>query len=129
MDVSETFKTLGDETRLRILNLVCGRELCVCLIKEVLNLQQPNVSKHLGRLKAAGIISCRKISQWCFFRISDTFKAECGALCEFMRTIWSSEKIYLEDTRRLECLMETNDCCEELIRKASRAGVAVARRG
>lgn len=127
MDVSETFKALGDETRLRILNLLWGRELCVCIIKEVLELLQPNVSKHLGKLKSSGIISCRKISQWCFFRISDGFKKECVKLCEYLENVWASGKVFAQDTKKLEYLIKTNDCCEELIRKANRA-IAAARR-
>ncbi len=128
MDVSETLKALGDETRLRILNLLFGRELCVCLIKEALGLMQPNVSKHLARLKASGIISCRKISQWCFFRISEEFKDKCAALCEFLHSEWAAKRIYTEDIKRLEILMKNNDCCEELIEKAKRSDIAVIER-
>jgi ArsR family transcriptional regulator len=128
MDVSETLKALGDETRLRILNLLSGRELCVCLIKEALELLQPNVSKHLGRLKASGIISCRKISQWCFFRVSDEFKDMCGALCDFLENEWAAKRIYTEDIKRLEYLMKDNDFCEKLIEKAKRTNVAVVPR-
>lgn len=36
----ELFKALGDETRLRILNLLTEREVCVCEIVEILNPKQ-----------------------------------------------------------------------------------------
>jgi ArsR family transcriptional regulator len=128
MDVSETLKALGDETRLRILNLLSGRELCVCLIKEALGLLQPNVSKHLSRLKSSGIIRCRKISQWCFFRINDVFINECKELCEFLQGEWATERIYIEDIKRLEYLMATNDCCEQLLQKVRCQKVAITQR-
>ncbi len=117
MNVSETLRALGDETRLRILNLLSGRELCVCLIKEALGLLQPNASKHLGRLKSSGIIRCRKISQWCFFRISDEFKEGCKELCGFLENEWARGRIYKEDIKRLEYLLANNNCCEQLLQK------------
>lgn len=121
MDISETFKALGDETRLRILNLVSKHELCVCLIEETLGLLQPNVSKHLSRLKQSGIISCRKVSQWCFFSINENYKKECGKLCEFLEGEWAKEDKYISDLKRLEHLMKTNDCCQKLLQKTQRA--------
>jgi ArsR family transcriptional regulator len=125
MDISETFKTLGDETRLRILNLLSRHELCVCIIREVLDLLQPNASKHLSRLKTAGIINCRKVSQWCFFSISETFKAEYAKLYELLQSEWARGELYIEDADRLERELMTNDCCEKLLIKAKkRARVA-----
>jgi ArsR family transcriptional regulator len=120
MDMSETFRTLGDETRLRILSLISGHELCVCIIKEALDLLQPNVSKHLSRLKSAGIIDCRKVSQWCFFSISEDFKAKYVRLYEFLKDEWAKEGQYAEDLIKLESLMQTSDCCEKLLEKAKK---------
>jgi ArsR family transcriptional regulator len=121
MDISEMFKALGDETRLRILNLVSKHELCVCIIEETLGLMQPNVSKHLSRLKHSGIISCRKISQWCFFRVNEKYKNECGKLCEYLEEEWAKGNPYARDLRKLEYLLKTNDCCQELLQKAKRS--------
>lgn len=127
MIISETFKTLGDETRLRILNLIFRHELCACLIEETLGLLQPNASKHLNRLKTAGIIKCRKVSQWCFFSISDDFKNRYGKLYEFLQREWAQEGQYSDDAEKLETVMKTNDCCEKLLQKAKKRA-PVARR-
>jgi ArsR family transcriptional regulator, arsenate/arsenite/antimonite-responsive transcriptional repressor len=118
MDLSETFKVLGDETRLRILNLISRREICVCLIEEVLGIMQPNASKHISRLKASGIIEYRKVSQWCFFRISDDFIKEYGTLYDFLKNKWNNGSQYIQDTARLHYLITTNDCCRELLQKS-----------
>ena len=45
------FKALSDETRLRILKLLEGRDLCVCDIFSALDMVQPKVSFHLSVLK------------------------------------------------------------------------------
>src|SRR4030042_4388050 len=57
-------RALADETRLRILNLLLERELCVCDLTAVLELKQANASRHLGVLKNAGLIRERQASQW-----------------------------------------------------------------
>lgn len=118
MDITEVFRTLGDETRLRILNLLSRRELCLCLIKEVLGILQPNASKHLSRLKSSGIIECHKISQWCFFCISSMFREKYGALFKVLENEWDSSPVYRDDIDKLEYMIENNDCCKELIEKA-----------
>ncbi|MGE5495814.1 MAG: ArsR/SmtB family transcription factor [Burkholderiales bacterium] len=125
MDISETFKTLGDETRLKILSLVSRHELCACLIEEALGLLQPNASKHLRRLKTAGLITCRKVSQWCFYSISSEFKAEYAKLYEFLESEWLRDAQYDKDLEKLETLLKTSDCCEKLLRRKNRPKVAL----
>lgn len=117
MELSEIIKGLGDETRLRILNLISRKELCLCIIMEVLGLLQPNASKHISKLKSAGVIECRKVSQWCFFRIDEEFKEKYAELYACLEHEWGLEKKYANDVQKLEYLIETNDCCRELILK------------
>ena len=58
------FKALSDPTRLRLLNLLSEREVCVCFLCEVLKLVQPKVSRHLAYLKRAGLVSARREGKW-----------------------------------------------------------------
>lgn len=118
MYLSSLLKVLADEIRLRILNLLTKQEVCVCLIEEVLGIPQPNVSKHLYRLRSAGIISCRRIYQWCFYSISESFKNEYGELLAFLTSQWAYTSACTEDMRKLEYLLETNDCCKKLLEQA-----------
>ena len=71
MDIANVFKALADETRLRILNLLKYGELCVCDVEDVLSIQQSNASRHLNKLKMAGIIVSEKKSQWVYYRFND----------------------------------------------------------
>ncbi|WP_227018791.1 ArsR/SmtB family transcription factor [Sinanaerobacter chloroacetimidivorans] len=63
-------KALSDETRLRILNLLYEKELCVCDLEESLGILQTKVSRHLGYLKKAGLIESRKKAQWVYYSIA-----------------------------------------------------------
>ena len=64
----ETFeivaKAVADPSRVRILKLLEGGELCVCQITAVLDLAAGTVSKHLAALRTAGLLQQRKDGKW-----------------------------------------------------------------
>ncbi len=63
-------KSLSDETRLRIINLLFdGKELCVCEIMKILNISQTKASRHLSYLKNSGLVTDRKHAQWTYYTI------------------------------------------------------------
>lgn len=63
------FQALGDNTRLRLLNLMGDQELCVCYFVEILAQSQPKISRHLAYLRNAGIVSARRDGKWMHYRI------------------------------------------------------------
>lgn len=75
--VSRLFKALGDDTRLRIVALLSHGELCVCHLQEALSLSQPNVSRHLGILRAAGVVADRREGNWVYYRLLEQEDADC----------------------------------------------------
>jgi ArsR family transcriptional regulator len=62
------FKTLSDPTRLRLLNLLARGETCVCELTDTLRVVQPKVSRHLARLKRAGLVESRRDGKWMHYR-------------------------------------------------------------
>jgi ArsR family transcriptional regulator len=71
-ELTAIFKALSDGTRLRIIKLLEGGELCVCDIVAALDLVQPKVSFHLSALKEAGLIRDRKQGKWIHYRLNET---------------------------------------------------------
>ena len=67
----QLFKALADETRLRILNLVSHRELCVCHVVEALGLGQSKVSRHLAHLRNAGLVNDRREGLWMYYSLAE----------------------------------------------------------
>ncbi|HEV2915653.1 MAG TPA: metalloregulator ArsR/SmtB family transcription factor [Pyrinomonadaceae bacterium] len=63
------FSALADRTRLRLLNLMRGDELCVCFFVEVLKTNQPKISRHLAYLRKAGVVETRREGKWMHYRI------------------------------------------------------------
>jgi len=67
--LASIFAALADSTRLRLLNLMAGREVCVCYFVEILRQGQPKISRHLAYLRRAGIVSARREGRWMHYRI------------------------------------------------------------
>jgi ArsR family transcriptional regulator len=65
----DLFRALADPIRLRLLNLIADREICVCYLVEILRISQPKVSRHLAYLRRAGIVSSRRDGKWMHYRL------------------------------------------------------------
>lgn len=68
-DLALLFAALSDGTRLRLLNLMDGREVCVCYFVEILDQSQPKISRHLAYLRRAGVVAARREGKWMHYRI------------------------------------------------------------
>lgn len=66
------FQGLSDPTRVRILELLVGREKCVREIVEELGVPQSSVSTHLGCLRWCGYVSSRKEGRNVYYQVMDS---------------------------------------------------------
>jgi ArsR family transcriptional regulator, lead/cadmium/zinc/bismuth-responsive transcriptional repressor len=69
--LAETFKVLGDSTRVRILDAVFRAELCVGDIAELLGLSESAVSHQLRLLRALRLVRPRRSGQQVFYSLDD----------------------------------------------------------
>ncbi len=105
------FKSLADETRLRIMGLLLQeRELCVCHIIEVLQLPQSTVSRHLATLKKAGWLTDRRSGVWIHYSINGNLSSTHKYLIELLRTILADNEQAHMDRVRLAGLDRDNGC-------------------
>ena len=70
--VAESFKILGDPTRIRIFWMLCHCEECVINISAMMDMSSPAVSHHLRQLKSAGLIVSRRQGKEMYYRAADT---------------------------------------------------------
>ncbi|RLD21501.1 MAG: transcriptional regulator [Bacteroidetes bacterium] len=69
---SQLMKAMGDETRLRILNLLLNNgAMTTSDLEFILDFTQTKTSRHIAYLKNAGILSAKKIDQWVLYSIKD----------------------------------------------------------
>lgn len=70
--IDAALKGLADPTRVRILNLLCAGELCVCDMVDILRLPQPTVSRHLAYLRRAGLVDATREWKFAHYRLSES---------------------------------------------------------
>ena len=63
-------RALADPTRLRILGLLAGGEVCVCHIHDALGIPQPKASRHLAYLRRSKIVDTRRDGLWVHYRLA-----------------------------------------------------------
>jgi len=105
-DLTPLFAALADRTRLRLLNLMNGREVCVCYFVEVLRQSQPKISRHLAYLRRAGIVSARREGKWMHYRIERPSHPGALAILEAALSSFSADREMQADLRGL-----TKACC------------------
>jgi len=67
--MEQMFRALADRTRLRLLNLMSGQEVCVCYFIEILGLPQSTISRHLAYMRRAGLVHARREGKWMHYSI------------------------------------------------------------
>ncbi len=101
-EVVKAYKTLSDETRLRMLNLVLERECCVCEVMQALQISQSKASRGLTALYDAGFLKQRKEGLWSLYSIdTDGMKDYLSDLLEAARKALKDNKVAALDKERL----------------------------
>lgn len=87
-DGATTLKALGEETRLKIIDMLSCGEMSACDILEKLNISQSTLSYHKNLLTKSELVNARKEGAWMRYTLNDTKFEE---LKSFIETI-TSEK-------------------------------------
>ena len=69
--LAETFRALGDPTRVRVLDALSHGELCVCDIASLLNLSQSATSHQLRLLRALRLVRTRRAGRMVYYALDD----------------------------------------------------------
>lgn len=69
-EYSVIFKALGDETRLKIIQMLTKGRTCACKILEKFNFTQPTLSYHMKQLTDSGLVNAEKEGKWIHYTIN-----------------------------------------------------------
>lgn len=69
--LAETFRVLGDPTRVRILDALANGELCVCDIASLVNMSESAVSHQLRLLRTMRLVRPRRAGRQVFYSVDD----------------------------------------------------------
>lgn len=67
--LTNIYKILSDETRLRILVLLYNEDLCVCQLCGILNTSQPKISKNLSKLRDMQLVLDSRKEKFVYYRL------------------------------------------------------------
>lgn len=82
--LTDIFKVLSDENRLKIVRALANESLCACQLLEGLGISQPTLSHHMKILTDAGLVQPRKLKTQVYY---DLNKEQVSSLCGFVREI------------------------------------------
>ncbi len=114
MELVNILKALADENRIRIINILINHESCVCEIETILNLNQANVSRHLAKLKANGIITSTKEAQWVHYSISSDFIKNEVEIITFLSKKFITIDTCVKDINRLNKYNKCGLTCTDI---------------
>jgi ArsR family transcriptional regulator len=82
-DLDDLLSALAEPTRLRALQILWdGGEHCVCELMDRLGTTQSRMSRHMGRLKAAGLVVDRRDAQWVRYRRDPEIAPDCSDIID-----------------------------------------------
>jgi len=113
-DLVSIFKALSDATRLRIVSLLTQGDLCVGELEYILGVSQTNVSRHLDRLRRAGLVTSRKQAQWVYCGLPADLSLRHPAVADLISREMSGTEECAADLRALRRYRESGMTCEEL---------------
>lgn len=104
----KVLRALTDETRLRILNLLYERELCVCDIGDILGTPQTKISRHLAYLRNSDLVRDRRIAQWSFYSLNGSGRPK--YIDELVHDVLRSLDVYRRDLAFLKKKEQSGLC-------------------
>lgn len=112
--LTELYKSLADETRLRLLLLLRdGSEYCVCDLMRALDMPQSTVSRHLAYLKRYGWLQDRRGGIWMYYSLQRDLEPFLQAQLALLISRLVTSPVSLADRERLEAYLlskETTTC-------------------
>jgi len=91
LDNARVFKSLCDEKRLVIMEMLQDGEKCACVLLEKLEISQPTLSHHMKILVDSGIVAARREGKWTYYSISAAGSDNAARLLRELTTVTVDE--------------------------------------
>jgi len=105
------FRAFSDRTRLRILRVLLGGELCVGDIVDALGAPQPRVSRHLAYLRKAELVLVRKSGLWSHYSLAPAKTPFHRKLLECLAKCFGEVPELQADNARAAKIRKSGGCC------------------
>lgn len=109
MNSAALLRAFADPTRVRILRVLGLGEICVGDLVAVLGIAQPTASRHLGRLRRAGLVTVRENGRWAHYSLA---KPRSAFERRLLGCLESCEEPQLDrDLAKARTLRKKGGCC------------------
>jgi ArsR family transcriptional regulator, arsenate/arsenite/antimonite-responsive transcriptional repressor len=97
------FKVLSDSTRLRLASLLLvNGETCVCVLAQALKAPDFKISRHLGVMRAAGLVEARREGTWMYYKLAEPHSCFDEYIQEFLRKGLADHPTLKQDLASIE---------------------------
>ena len=104
--VNLMFRAFSDPTRLRILHLLLGGELCVGDLVKILT-----ASRHLGYLRRTGLVATRRNGLWNYYALQPAKSKFHRSLLKCLRGCFDAVPEIAKDSSRCAAIKKAGGCC------------------
>lgn len=108
--LQDLYKCLSDPTRLRTLVLLRQGPLCVRELQQALDEPQAKLSKHLGYMRARGLLAAQRKANWTFYLISPQAPPLLNANLDYLASSLSRHPQLKADQHSLNLLKKSDRC-------------------
>ncbi|BAE86468.1 ArsR/SmtB family transcription factor [Desulfitobacterium hafniense] len=109
--LTNIFKVLSDENRLRMIVLLYQEELCVCELSGILNVPQPRISQNLSRLRDLNLVDDERKEKFVFYSLKKENKILTDILKNIMGNLEYYPQLVVDKDRLEEKEAYLNQCC------------------
>jgi ArsR family transcriptional regulator len=114
LNLIEVLKALSHKNRIRIINLLGEKRLCVCELESVMKINQSNASRHLNKLKQSGLIKSTQKAQWVYYYLNEDILKSHPFINEIISNELTEVEICRKDSKRLKNYNRSALSCENL---------------
>lgn len=108
--LTQMYKALSENMRLRIVMLLTHGEICVCDLMAIFGESQSKVSRHLAYLKHSGFVKSRRVGTWMHYSLKEPLNSTIDSQINFMKQQFSQLAIFKDDEQKLDDMKKQNLC-------------------
>lgn len=109
--LTNIFKILSDENRLRMVVLLYQEELCVCELSGILNIPQPRISQNLSKLRDLNLVDDERKEKFVFYSLKKENKILTDILKNIINNLETYPQLVVDKDRLEEKETYLNQCC------------------
>lgn len=115
--LTNIYKILSDETRLRIIILLAQNELCVCEISAILKISQPNISKNLSKLRDLDLVISERKDKFMLYKLKTGNSILIRAVNDILENIENYPQLIVDQKRNADSEKLLEQCCLRVKKK------------